>query len=99
MRLLILSNVIHYRHDGRLHAYGAYAREIDIWADLFAEVVIAAPCRNAPPSSLAVAFTRPNISIAPQMEAGGHTLRAKLGLLLALPVMIWGLCRAMLKAD
>ena len=38
MRLLILSNVIHYRHEGRLHAYGAYAREIDVWADLFTEV-------------------------------------------------------------
>jgi glycosyltransferase involved in cell wall biosynthesis len=99
MRLLILSNVIHYRHNGRLHAYGAYTREIDVWADLFPEVVIAAPCRETPPSSLALPFTRPNISMAPQIEAGGDTFRAKLGLAAALPALLWGLTREMKKAD
>ncbi len=99
MRLLILSNVIHYRHEGRLHAYGAYAREIDVWADLFPEVVIAAPCREAAPSSLALPFTRKNISVAPQIEAGGDTFRAKLGLAAALPALVRGLTREMKEAD
>jgi len=99
MRLLILSNVIHYRHQGRLYAYGAYSREIDIWADLFPEVLIAAPCRDREPTGLAVPFTRPNVAIVPQMEAGGDTVRAKIGLLLALPIMVFQLCRAMLRAD
>ncbi len=99
MRLLILSHVLHYRHEGRLYAYGAYAREIDVWADLFSDVVIAAPCRRAAPASLALPFTRPNISIAPQVEAGGNTLRAKLGLAAVLPALVWGLIREMNKAD
>jgi len=99
MRLLILSNVIHYRHGGRLHAYGAYAREIDVWADLFSEVMIAAPCREAVPAGFAVPFSRRNISILPQVEVGGETLRAKVGVALALPVLVLSLCRAMLRAD
>jgi glycosyltransferase involved in cell wall biosynthesis len=99
MRLLILSNVIHYRHGGRLHAYGAYAREIDVWADLFSEVVIAAPCRETTPAGFAVPFSHANISILPQLEVGGETWRAKLIVMLALPVLVLSLCRAMLRAD
>jgi len=99
-RLVIVSHVVHYRYGGKLHAYGPYAREIDIWADLFPEVVIASPCREGerPPGDC-VAFTRPNISILPQKETGGTTLRAKLAQFLMLPVLIWGLCRAMRSAD
>ena len=43
-RLLVVSSATHYLADGQLAAYGPYTREIDIWADLFDEVVIAAPC-------------------------------------------------------
>lgn len=99
MKLLILSNVIHYRHGGRLWAYGAYAREIDIWADIFSGVAIAAPLRDAVPAGLAVPFSRAGISVIAQPEVGGETLRAKLSLLLAMPVLVWNLCRAMLRAD
>ena len=99
MRLLILSNVIHYRHQGCLYAYGAYAREIDVWAELFDEVRIAAPCRDARPGSLAAPFTRSNIAIAPQAEVGGETAAAKIRLLAALPALLWSLCREMLAAD
>jgi len=64
MRLLITSHVIHYRHQGRLYAYGPYAREIDQWADLFAEVEIASPCRQQEPPGDCLPFERANISIA-----------------------------------
>jgi glycosyltransferase involved in cell wall biosynthesis len=99
MRLLITSHVIHYSHDGRLFAYGPYAREIDLWADLFAEVQIASPCRIAPPPGDCLPFERGNISILPQKEAGGETLLAKLGLVASAPAMAFGLARAMRRAD
>ena len=57
-RLLIVSHVRHYRHDGQLGAYGPYAREIDIWADLFESVVIAAPLRRVPFPGDCLPFTR-----------------------------------------
>lgn len=98
-RLLIVSHVHHYLHDGRLGAYGPYAREIDIWADLFDTVVIAAPLRHRPFPGDVVGFTRSNIEMAPQWDAGGDTLQAKLGLLPAVPIWAFGLARAMRKAD
>jgi glycosyltransferase involved in cell wall biosynthesis len=99
MRLLIVSHVIHYRHGGGLYAYGPYAREIDIWAELFQEVVIAAPCRSEPAPPDCLRFERENILIDPQVEAGGDGLAAKLGLAASVPAMAWGLARAMRRAD
>jgi glycosyltransferase involved in cell wall biosynthesis len=98
-RLLIVSHVHHYEHRGELGAYGPYAREIDIWADLFEDVVIAAPLRRAAFPGDAVPFTRANISIRPQRDAGGDTLVAKLGLLAAVPVWTVSLALAMRDAD
>ncbi len=99
MRLLITSHVIHYQHQGRLYAYGPYTLEIDQWADLFAEVEIASPCRQEAPPGDCLPFERANIRILPQKEAGGKTLGAKLGLIAAVPAMALGLTRAMRRAD
>jgi glycosyltransferase involved in cell wall biosynthesis len=99
MRLLIVSHVVHYRFEGRLFAYGPYAREIDLWADLFRELVIASPCREERPPGDCLEFTRRNISMAPQKQSGGETLSAKIALLATLPAMLLGLVRAMRNAD
>jgi glycosyltransferase involved in cell wall biosynthesis len=98
-RLLIVSAVVHYEWKGRLYAYGPYAREIDVWAEFFPEVVIAAPRRHEAPPGAATAFRRPNIRVAPQREAGGDTWRAKVRQALLLPGMAWSLGRAMAQAD
>jgi glycosyltransferase involved in cell wall biosynthesis len=99
MRLLITSHVIHYSHGGRLYAYGPYAREIDLWAALFSEIVIASPCRPSPPPGDCLPFEHSNISMIPQKEAGGETLAAKLGLIASVPGMALDLARAMRRAD
>lgn len=98
-RLLIVSHVTHYQQEGKIYAYGPYAREIDIWADLFEEVTIAAPCRKETSPKDCLAFTRPNIFIRPQLETGGRTLKAKAKQVMLLPALIWGLCSAMRRAD
>jgi glycosyltransferase involved in cell wall biosynthesis len=98
-RLLVVSHVQHYRHGGKLFAYGPYTREIDVWADLFPELVIAAPCRDEKPPGDCIAFTRPNISIAPQREAGGDNWQAKVRQVLSLPGLVWDLSRQMRAAD
>lgn len=97
--LLIVSHVLHYKHAGKLYAYGPYAREIDIWADLFPHVAIAAPYREAVPPGDCLAFTRANISMRPQLETGGKTRAAKAKQVLLLPALIWGLAKAMREAD
>jgi glycosyltransferase involved in cell wall biosynthesis len=98
-RLVIVSHVTHYRANGALYAYGPYAREIDIWADLFPEVEIAAPCRRADPPADALRFTRDNIRIRPQIEAGGDTWAAKASQVVQLPLMIAQLAWVLRGAD
>jgi glycosyltransferase involved in cell wall biosynthesis len=97
--LVVVSHVVHYRHSGRLCAYGPYAREIDIWADLFPRVTIAAPLRIGEPPPDCIPFERPNITVEPQTEAGGDTWRAKVGLAAALPSLVVGLSRTLSGAD
>ena len=97
--LCIVSHVIHLRHREQIHAYGPYAREIEIWADLFDEVIIAAPVRKEEPTGFAIPINRRNVSLSPQMETGGKTLSAKLLQLLSLPIHIFRLCRAIRRAD
>jgi glycosyltransferase involved in cell wall biosynthesis len=97
--LLIVSHVRHYKHAGGIDAYVPYAREIDMWADLFPRVIIAAPCCEQEPPDDTAPFTRKNISIIPQRETGGHSLSAKIYQLLILPSLVWNLGRAMRGVD
>jgi glycosyltransferase involved in cell wall biosynthesis len=97
--LLILSHVTHHRHEGRLFAYGPYAREIDQWAALFEHVTISAPCTEAAPPGDALPFEAPNIDIASHPETGGTTIGAKLHQLIMLPIVAWKIGRAMARAD
>ena len=98
-RLLVVSHGTHYRDAGQLHAYGPYAREIEVWADLFSEVVVAAPCRFEPPPSDCLPLRRSNITIAPQPDFPGATGPWRLKQILALPRAIHALARAMRFAD
>ena len=98
-RLLVASHVAAYDYQGRIHAYGPYAKEIELWADLFPEVTIACPLRQGKPPQDALPFMRSNIAIAPQPEAGGKSVAAKIGLALQVPRMMWSLGRAMADAD
>ncbi len=98
-RLLVVSHATHYRDGNRFHAYGPYSREIDIWADLFADVRIAAPCRDEAPPSDCLPFTRANISVSRVTETGGETVWAKLHNFVVLPRLVWQLTRAILSAD
>jgi glycosyltransferase involved in cell wall biosynthesis len=97
--LVVVSHVVHYSHGGCLYAYGPYAREIDIWADLFPRVVITAPLRCQMPPGDCVPFDRTNISVLPQTETGGDTLREKAAQLVFLPVHLWRIAAAMWRAD
>lgn len=97
--LLIISHVVHYQHAGVLAAYGPYAREIDIWADLFPEVLIASPCRREAPPPDALPFTRRNIRVLPQRETGGDRLLQKLTQACLLPLHVVNLSRALRQAD
>jgi glycosyltransferase involved in cell wall biosynthesis len=97
--MVIVSSVLHFQQAGRLYAHGPYAREIDIWADLFPQIEIAAPCQMSPPTSDCVAFTRHNIRMIAQPRTGGKTLSAKIWQILLLPILIVRLGAALKRAD
>lgn len=98
-RLLVVSHVVHYQYDGRLHAFGAYSREIDIWADLFPEVLIAAPLRETEPPRDYIPFERDNIHVVRQLETGGTEMAAKIKQALLVPRLAFDLAKQMKKAD
>src|ERR1035437_6797387 len=97
--LVIVSHVVHFCSGNRLFAYGPYAREVDVWADLFSRVVIAAPLRHDAPPDDSLPFGRSNISVFPLKETGGDSWRAKLVQALCVPALIPDLCRVVRKAD
>ncbi len=99
MTLTVVSHVAHYRWENRFWAYGPYGREIDIWADLFDEVRIAAPLIDGQPPGDNLPFGRPNITVVPQIRAGGTTLGAHLHKILAAPALAWGVASAMRASD
>jgi glycosyltransferase involved in cell wall biosynthesis len=99
LRLLIISHVIHYSWQGKIWAYGPYLKEIEIWADLFPEVVIASPLREEKPPGDNLFFTKKNIYMAPQIERGGDSLLDKFWQIISLPVMVIKLLKVLLKAD
>ncbi|MDR4484876.1 MAG: glycosyltransferase family 4 protein [Nitrospirales bacterium] len=99
MELLIVTSTPHYKVGDCLYSYGPYTREIDIWADLFENVLIAAPLRYQAPTADCIPFTSNNISLVPQMETGGMHYRDKILQILALPIHFWNLSVAMSKVD
>ena len=98
-RLVVVGHVDHHRYDGRYHAYAAYAREIEIWADLFPEVVIAAPCLDTEPSGDTAPIDRDNVTMYPLTGLPGGSVGARLLAILQLPMLFWKLARVMRRAD
>lgn len=99
LKLVVVSSVIHYRYEGRLFAYGPYVRELDLWSQLFASVVVAAPCRNSEPPKDCLAFSSASISVRPITRTGGDEFGDKLKQLVILPTVVLELCRVLYTAD
>ncbi|MDB6121295.1 MAG: hypothetical protein JWQ71_288 [Pedosphaera sp.] len=98
-RLLVVARVNHYQYGGRLYAYTPYARELEVWADLFSEVMIAGSCLNEPPPGDCTPFNQKNITLLPVIDAGGDGFKAKFGQIFSLPKIIWQLACYMRRAD
>jgi glycosyltransferase involved in cell wall biosynthesis len=97
--LLVVSHVTHYRRGGRIYAYGPYLREIEVLAELFPRVVIASPASDREPPGDCVPFASTNVELFDMLETGGETVGAKFRQVAMLPLLVWGLVRAMSKAD
>ena len=98
-RLLVVTHVPHYRQGNTISAYGPYVREMNVWCDLFPEVVIAGPCQHGAADSDGLPFSRENVSIVPIPQSGGESFGSKLWQICLLPWIVLRLSLAMWKAD
>src|ERR1700730_1968032 len=99
MRLLIISSAVHYKWNGVISSYGPYTREIEVWACLFSEVIIAAPVRTEQPPGDCLPFLRSSVSVRRQVEVGGDNFASKIKLLNSLPRVAWNIGRAIRSCD
>lgn len=97
--LVIASHVVHHQQRDRLWAYAPYAREIELWADLFPRVIIASPRDPAPPPGDAAPIDRVNVTLRPQRAFGGRGVRARLASLGHVPMALLDLWGALREAD
>lgn len=97
--LLVITSTTHYANSAALFATGPYVREIDIWAQLFGRVTVAAPCRHGEPPGDYLPYSSSQVSIHPVSETGGLGLTAKLKQLAMLPKLVLELSSAMRRAD
>lgn len=99
--LTILTHVVHYRWQGVIYAYTPYAREVEVWARLFARVNLAAPCRPdtfMPPADCSP-IRASNLRLLPQLERGGNTWQAKAWQIASLPALLWRVAFALWQAE
>jgi glycosyltransferase involved in cell wall biosynthesis len=100
MRLVIISNMAHYRRsDGELVGHGATARELDALATLFDEVRHVACLHAAPAPASALAYAAANLTLVPVPPAGGTDLAAKLAILGHTPRYLRTIVRELAGAD
>ncbi|MHB1222544.1 MAG: hypothetical protein ACYC2G_00650, partial [Gemmatimonadaceae bacterium] len=96
---MVVSCAAHYHWRGEYHAYAPYTREMDLWAQLFREMIIAAPLEQGPPPGDCAPFAGSNVRVRKQRALGGETLGAKVQELLAMPWVCRDLIRAFREAD
>ena len=99
MKLAVITHVLHYQDGDGLYAYAPYASELEVWADLFDEIIIAAPLRKTKPAGDCGRINRSNVRVVPQKEIGGEGWAAKTRLACSLPAIVWSLCQTMRQAD
>jgi len=88
MKLLIVSDLMHYHRDGQVVAWGTTVREINHLAQMFEEIRCLA-CfdpRPAPASSLP--YDPDKVKLIPLPPSGGKTLGAKLNILRLTPLYL-----------
>lgn len=99
MRLLIVSNMAHYRRGDQVVGWGPAVREIDEVAELFSEVRHVGCLHEGPAPDSALPYTSEKVRLVPLAPAGGVSVSAKLGIASRLPGYICTLLRELAKAD
>ena len=99
MKLLIISNMAHYKKNNRLVGWGPAVREIDQIASLFDQVVHIGCLHEEPPPDSAIPYSASNIRFVGVPPAGGKGFRAKWGVLRLTPLYLRTMLRELRRTD
>jgi glycosyltransferase involved in cell wall biosynthesis len=88
MKLLIVSNMAHYKADGKIVGWGPTVQEIDHIASKFEEVRHLACLHPEPPPRSSLAYSSKNVRLIPLPPAGGEKWKDKLGILRLSPLYL-----------
>jgi glycosyltransferase involved in cell wall biosynthesis len=99
VKLLIISNMAHWRAGDTIVGHGATARELDVLATLFDEVRHVACLHDETAPASALPYRAPNLTLVPLVPAGGNHLAAKLDIVRRLPEYTRVIARELPHAD
>ena len=94
-RIAVITSTVHRRHDGRVHAYEPYVREMNLWFENFESVTVCAPLVDETPSDNFIPYARQDITYEALPALGGHTPAHKLRVLANVPRILPALWRVM----
>jgi glycosyltransferase involved in cell wall biosynthesis len=99
VKLLIISNMSHYRREGQIVGWGPTAQEIDHLAELFDEIRHIACLHTEPAPSSSLPYEAKNVTLIPVPPAGGVRVRNKLDILRRCPLYFRTIWRGLAWAD
>jgi glycosyltransferase involved in cell wall biosynthesis len=98
-KLLVVARVNHYEHQGKFYASAPYARELDMWAEIFSEVTIAGSLLHGAPTGDCIPFQRKNIRVVSVSETLATGIGARWKQIFLVPRVLWQLAGYMRHAE
>ncbi|MCG3146241.1 MAG: Glycosyltransferase Gtf1 [Gammaproteobacteria bacterium] len=100
MKLGITTICPHIFWDGKWWSYEPFVREMNIWAELFEELIMISPLEEGPPPELWVAYSKSErVSVIPYWKNRGHGLLQPKVNASDIPGMLWSLVKSAMKSD
>jgi glycosyltransferase involved in cell wall biosynthesis len=58
MKFLVITHVVHKKHDGKLYAYGPYVKEMNLWLKYADDFILVAPAVEQAPDPMDLAYDK-----------------------------------------
>ena len=99
MKFVIITHVVHIFKEGKVHAYGPYVREMNLWFKYADEILIVAPSSKIEPTDIHLAYEHNNINVSVIPSISLTSVFEVFKTFFYLPSIKWKLCKAMKQAD
>ena len=99
MKFVIITHVVHIFKEGKVHAYGPYVREMNLWIKYADEILIVAPSSKIEPTDIHLAYEHNNINVSVIPSISLTSVFEVFKTFFYLPSIKWKLCKAMKQAD